>query len=232
MILVENRVAPPYRWSVNVEPPIAATDFVECVTPLLQAKDAPGLHALLCERWTADQIVGLLSSDDKDARKLAGLALSMVGGSCCLPALTTALRDPDPMVNQMAEHALWSIWFRLGEAEAAKLLCQGAQALSRRDFPEAVHFFEASIRRDPSFAEPYNQRAIAHYLSDRFEDSIRDCQRAIRRMPDHFGAWAGMGHCHAHLGQISQAIECYQKSLSINPHSECLRQALAEMKSH
>jgi len=145
-------------------------------------------------------------------------------------ALTGALKDPDPMVNQMAEHALWSVWFKLGTPEATQSLCRGASALAQREFGSAMQHFEESIRADPTFAEAYNQRAIVHYLCERYEDSIRDCKRAIRRMPSHFGAWAGMGHCHAHLGQVDDAIECYRKSLEINPSSECLKQAVAELE--
>jgi tetratricopeptide (TPR) repeat protein len=49
-------------------------------------------------------------------------------------------------------------------------------------------------------------------------------------MPCHFGAWAGMGHCHAHLERISEAIECYEKALSINPHLHCIKETIRELK--
>ena len=49
-------------------------------------------------------------------------------------------------------------------------------------------------------------------------------------MPIHFGAWAGMGHCHAHQGKLHQAVECYERALSINPHMTQVRQAIAELK--
>jgi len=50
------------------------------------------------------------------------------------------------------------------------------------------------------------QRAIVHYLSERFDESVEDCHRTVSRMPAHFGAWAGMGHCYAHLGKHVEAI--------------------------
>ncbi len=89
------------------------------------------------------------------------------------------LRDPDPIVNEMAEHALWSIWFRCGKThEANHELCLGTKALNHRDFDLAISHLTRAIELDPTFAEAYNQRAIAHYLQERYDDSITDCLRA------------------------------------------------------
>jgi hypothetical protein len=40
-----------------------------------------------------------------------------------------------------------------------------------------------------------------------------------------------MGHCHAHLGNLSQAVECYERALSINPHMSQIREAVVELRS-
>ena len=72
-------------------------------------------------------------------RKVAALAISLVGTTCCLPKLAPLLRDADPLVNQMAEHAMWSIWFRSGSTpEANKELCRGTKAMNGRDFEAAL----------------------------------------------------------------------------------------------
>jgi tetratricopeptide (TPR) repeat protein len=130
----------------------------------------------------------------------------------------------------MAEHALWSIWFRCGNAEANSLLKMGAEALDHKDFAEAERLFSEAILTDPSFAEPFNQRAIVRYLTERYEDSVTDCQATVDRMPCHFGAWSGMGHGYAHLGKIPDAIRCYAKALEINPHLDCVAEGLRELR--
>jgi tetratricopeptide (TPR) repeat protein len=196
----------------------------------LEAQDLQGLLALLRARWTSDQIKQVLSSEHADARKVACLALGLVGARCCITPLADQLRDPDPMANGMAEHALWSIWFRCGSQKANQLLTDGAAAMDDRDFERAEKLFTAAIQADPDFAEAYNQRAIVRYLMERYEPSIADCREAVKRMPCHFGAWAGMGHGHAHLGQTSEAILCYQKALEINPHLECIAEAVKELR--
>lgn len=210
--------------------PIQPEEFVAAVTPLLERQDPCGLLQFLKSRWTAEQIVDLLKSRHCDARKVAALALGLVGGTCCLGPLSEQLRDPDPVVNEMAEHALWSIWCRSGSCPANHALRRGAEAMEAQDLPRAIEQFTRAIEIDPKFAEAYNQRAIAHYLSERWDASIADCQRAVELMPCHFGAWSGMGHSHLHEGRYAEALRCYRKALEINPHLACLTEACEELK--
>jgi tetratricopeptide (TPR) repeat protein len=221
---------PPYYSGVNVDVSIDPEHFIKVAQPLLQAKDAQGLQAALCSRWTKEQIMGLLVCSHPDAPKVAALALALVGGRCCIDALARQLHHRDPMVVQMSEHALWTIWFRLGKPDANHHVCRGSQALNRRDFQHADCHFSKALQIDPTFAEAANQRAITHYLQEKFEDSLKDCLLATRLMPCHFGAWAGMGHCHAHLGQLEPAIHAYERALQIHPKLECIGEAIAELR--
>lgn len=215
-----------------MSPIVDPEEFVKSVKPVLERKDLGGLLALLKKRWTAQEIVSLLVGPCEDARKVAALSLSLVGCDKCLPALADQLKDPDPMVNQMAEHAIWSIWFRGGGSEEANhQLCRGAKAIDRGDYDHAITHFDKALQIAPQFPEAYNQRALAQYLLERFEESLADCKRAVKFMPIHFGAWAGMGHCHAHQGRLSEAVTSYEKALTINPHMCQIREAVGELKS-
>jgi tetratricopeptide (TPR) repeat protein len=133
------------------------------------------------------------------------------------------------MVNQMAEHAMWAIWFRCGSPEANQLLQRGSDLMSRREFEQAIEHFDHAIQVSPKFAEAYNQRAIAWFLKEEFSRSIADCERAVKLMPDHFGAWAGMGHCHAHEGRVCEAVRAYKRALAINPHLAGVKETLQEI---
>jgi tetratricopeptide (TPR) repeat protein len=210
--------------------PIDQGEFVSAVKPLLAANDMQGLVALLKGRWTATQIISLLNSSQCDARKVAALALSLVGCEKCLPELTKKLKDPDPMVNQMAEHAVWSIWFRLGPPPANCEVHRGVQAMERREFDKAIEHFTRAIELAPDFAEAWNQRATARYLQEQFEKSLDDAKRAVEIDPSHFGAWSGVGHCYAHLGRFREAIDAYRRALAINPNLDCLAEAIEEMR--
>lgn len=217
-------------WSVSTSSIIDASDFVARVQPLLEKQDLTGLLELLHSRWTYDQLKHLLAHSDHDARKVAMLALALVGGPCCIPTLVERLKDPEPCANQMAEHALWSIWFRSGSQKANCLLKRGSAALEQKDFSEAEALLTKAIEADPSFSEAYDQRAIVRYLTERYRDAIDDFKATVDRMPVHFGAWAGMGHCYAHLGQTIEAIRCYRKALDINPHLEGIAETIKELR--
>ena len=206
------------------------SEFVAVVQPLLARQDANGLREVLRARWTTDQIKAILHSDNTDARKVACLALALIGRKCAIPCVAEQLKDPDEVVNQMAEHALLSIWLRAGTEDANAALWRGMRALDRRDIECAMKHFTKAIDLDPTFAEAYNQRAIAKYLGERYDESIEDCLEAIERMPCHFLAWSGMGHCHAHSGRMKDAVRCYERAIAINPHLEAVREALRELK--
>lgn len=209
---------------------IEPNEFIQSVQPLLAQRDIAGLTCLLRSRWTAGQITDLLASPHEDARKVAAVALSLVGGKCCIKHLAGMLADPDPVVNQLAEHALWSIWLRGGSPEANHELSEGHQSLNHLDFGKAVEHFTRAIDLDDGFAEAWNQRALAEYLRENWEASVEDCRQTLERMPCHFGAAAGMGHCLAHLGRTDEAIAAYEQALRINPHMECIAQGLVELR--
>ena len=212
-------------------PPIDPAEFVAAVQPLLEGCNAQGLVAFIKSRWTDEQITSLFRSDNADARKVAALAFGLIGQKRSLPKLTPLLKDHDPMVHQMAEHAMWSVWFRSGSPAANHELCRGSKAMNRRDYDHALKHFDRAIELDPNFAEAYNQRAIVHFLAERYDRAIEDCRRAVERMPCHFGAWAGMGHCHAHEGELAEAVRCYERALEVNPHLDGIPQAIAELKA-
>jgi len=209
---------------------IDPAEFVASVQPMLEAQNPSALLKLLESRWTCEQITGLLFADCCDVRKIAAVALALVGSRCSIEHLAAQLKHPDPVVNQMAEHALWAIWLRLGTPEANHQLCRGTRALNRGDYDQAFTHFTNAIEIDPSFAEAYNQRAIARFLQDRYDESLEDCARTVERMPCHFGALAGMGHCHGHSGRVAEAVECYVKALEINPGLTGIKQVVSEFQ--
>ena len=216
---------------MDVPAEIEPTEFIRAVQPLLERKDLSGLLDLLHSRWTCDQLRTLLHSDHLDAKKVALLAIGLVGTPRAVPALAIELKHSDKMVNEMAEHALWSVWFRSGTPQANHELARGAQAIERRDFGHAIKHFTRAIEMCPDFAEPYNQRALANYLRERYEESVNDCEAAAERMPCHFGALAGLGHCYAHLGKAREAIDAYERALAVNPHLDCIRQTIEHLRS-
>jgi tetratricopeptide (TPR) repeat protein len=205
-------------------------EFISTLQPSLShGRFAEALECVR-QRWTSPQVVSLLADKSPDVRKVAALALALVGERSAVGPLAVALHDRDPMVSQMAEHALWAVWFRCGKPRALCLVKCGNSHMHHGNNECAIEKFSQAILEDPDFAEAYNQRAIALYLSERFLESIEDCKAALARVPQHFGAMAGMGHSYAHLGLWAEARRCYRLALAIHPRLEGIEISLGQVE--
>ncbi len=130
----------------------------------------------------------------------------------------------------MAEHGLCGIWCRLGTPIANEWLRRGSDALGRNSIEEAITCFDAAIVASPTFADAYNQRGLSHFVDGRPELTLLDCQTCVRLEPDHFVAWAGIGHAHAALNDAGRAAEAYREALAVNPGLHCVSEMLAELE--
>jgi tetratricopeptide (TPR) repeat protein len=204
--------------------------FFQALQPLLEAGEPCALVHYLREHYTLKQLCRILLTPSADVRKVAALCLGLVGDSSCISCLVEVLSDDDIVVNQMAEHALWNVWFRAAPRAATELLAQGTRAMNDQEYEQAIDYFNQSISIFPSFAEAYHQRGMTYHLMDRHQSAIEDYAKTIALMPSHFCAWAGLGHCHAYLRQIQQALEAYERAREINPHIEGVREAIGNLR--
>ncbi len=209
---------------------IESTEFLHRVRPALERHDAEALAATVNTHWTPPQLCRLMRDGTHDARKVVCLTLGLVGDIDCTSCLVKALRDEDSQINELAEHALWSIWFRSGSGRAMSSFTKAVTALNDSKYDVALDGFHEAVAIDPGFAEAFNQCAIAHYMLEQWKHALDDCQAAVNIVPDHFGAWAGMGHCHVHLDQLDDAVSCYRQALEINPQMPGVAQALAGLQ--
>jgi tetratricopeptide (TPR) repeat protein len=210
---------------LNIPPAV----FLAAVRPGLERQDPDALAQSVLARWRPVELGGLLNQPAEQVRRAAALVLGLVGDRDCIGPLSRSLRDADAQVREMAEHALWSIWFRQGTGPAAEAFAHGVELMGQEQHRQAIGAFRTALGHDPDFSEAHNQLAIAAYLLGDFEQSIRHCREAVRRVPTHFGALAGEGHCHAHLGDYAAALDCYERALCVNPHMPEIRQAARQL---
>lgn len=214
----------------NVEAAIDSKVFMASLQPCLSEGKLQEAIALVRQHWTPRQLETLLSDKEKEVRKVAAFALAMCGDRQSIGPLSLLLHDSNGCVVEVVEHAMWSIWLRSGSCCAVKKVERGSRHLHHANYVCAIENFSQAILEDPNFAEAYNQRAIAYYLSERFKESIEDCRATLARMPQHFGAMAGMGHCFAHLGQWEEARKCYKLALAIHPRLEGIESSLRDLE--
>jgi tetratricopeptide (TPR) repeat protein len=187
----------------------------------------PGLAQSVRERALTD----LARAADAGARRAAVQRLAESGVMADLPALATALRDPDPLVRGFVESAMWSVWSRSGDAEVDRLFAVGVEQLGLRQLDAAIDTFSRVIQRQPDFAEGWNKRATAYFVAGDYRRSLADCDEVMARNPYHWGALSGYGMIYMQLDQPARAIEYFEKALAVNPNLDQVAQTIEVLKA-
>src|SRR3954469_12601273 len=164
-----------------------------------------------------DALASLARADP--AARAAGVGwIGRNGAGADAAPLYERLRDESPMVRSFAEQALWMLWSRSGDEAVDRLLERGIDEMQSGRQTEAITTFSEVIRRKPAFAEGWNKRATALYLSGEYQRSLADCAEVIKRNPRHFGALSGSGLNHLELEEQRQALGWFRRALEVNPN--------------
>ncbi len=191
---------------------------------------ATGAAAQGTPRLTREQALADVKSPDLETRRRAIAWLGEVGVIADAPLLIGALSDDDEVVRTLAEHSVWQVWSRSGDAEADGLLQVGIEQMQRGDGPAAAETFTKVIQRKPDFAEAWNKRATVYFLMGEHEKSLKDCDEVMKRNPAHFGALAGYGQIYLQLDQPEQALAYFRRALRVNPNLRALRQVIPRLE--
>lgn len=123
----------------------------------------------------------------------------------------------------VAENGIRNVWTRAGSESDRKCLGIIVRLNSAQQFKEAIVRATDLIEKSAWFAEVWNQRAIAFFSLGKYVESIRDCHQSLEVNPYHFAAAAGMGQAYLQLGNHVSALECFRRSLRLNPSLEGVR---------
>ena len=175
------------------------------------------LKQLLLQNYTQENLIEYLTHEVAPTRQAAAYALGIIGDMEAVSPLAKALQHNDPDMRSNAEQALWAIWFRSGDKSVDDMLQKSAGYIKKEQYAEAIDLLTKVTQTAPEFAEGYNQRAIAYFMLEEWEQSIDDCKKVVILNPVHFGAFAGMGQCYLRLGNLREALEAFQKALEIHP---------------
>jgi tetratricopeptide (TPR) repeat protein len=179
---------------------------------------------------TREQALAEIKSPEVETRRRAAAWLGELGVMADASVLLAALTDDDEVVRVLAEHSVWEVWSRSGDADADSLLQVGIEQMSHGEGAAAVETFSKVIQKKPDFAEAWNKRATVYFLMGENEKSLRDCDEVIKRNPAHFGALAGYGQIYLRLDQPERALAYFRRALRINPNMGGVRQAIQEIE--
>lgn len=154
-----------------------------------------------------------------------------------LDALFSQLRTADRAAASPVEAQIWQIWLGSAQPQVDAAVAEGIAAMNQGDQPTALAAFDRVVKLAPTYAEGWNKRATVLYLMGRYEDSIRDIDRALALEPRHFGALSGLGLCNVQLNRDEAALSAFQRAAAIDPslsgvqdNIEALKRQIAKEK--
>ena len=189
----------------------------------LDDEDAATFVKAVSLRYCVGTLERLAEYGTRLSRRAAIMALGFLGSYDSNDVLGRALHDDDRGVRMLAENGVRDLWCRDGSDSQRQKLGVVIRLNASQQFDEAVDCATELIDEAPFFAEAWNQRAVAHYYLQNYEDSANDCQQTLELNPYHFGAAVGMAHCYLELGDGFAALECFRRALKLNPDMEGVR---------
>jgi tetratricopeptide (TPR) repeat protein len=195
----------------------------ELYEQFLADEDAAAFVHRVGRRYNAATLERLVRCGTRLDRRAGVLALGYLANYDSNAVLGRALNDSDRGVRLLAENAIRSIWLRAGNDTQRREINAIIALNTAGHYEQAYERASRFIDQASWFAEAWNQRAIAGYCTERYEESIQDCHQALELNPYHFGAAAGMGQCYLKLGGQSLALEAFRRALRLNPNLEGVR---------
>ena len=147
-----------------------------------------------------------------------------------LNALFAKLKTGSDEEARETERQIWQIWVEHKNPEIARLMQQGMTALNEDDAQQALDDFGKVVRADKNFAEGWNKRATAEFVTGDFDASVADIERTLALEPRHFGALSGLGQIYLAMNKKAQALKALRAALAIDPHLDGVREKVDELK--
>jgi tetratricopeptide (TPR) repeat protein len=189
----------------------------------LETENSAAFVRAVAQRYTLSTLCRLADYGECISRRAAVLAVSFLGDYRQNATLGAALTDRDRGVRMLADNGIRELWRRQGSIAEQKQVALLSRLNSSGLYTECLTAASEFIEESPWIAEGWNQRAIAHFAQEHFEDAANDCHQTLELNAYHFGAAVGMGHCYLEMDEPFAALECFRRALNLNPDLEEVR---------
>ena len=133
-------------------------------------------------------------------------------------ALLSALSGADSAEKaRAAEKAVWMFWYEAPDPRAQELIDRARDRLRWHDPQAALEAADDLTAYCPAYAEGWNQKAIALFMLERWEDSLAAIEQVLAREPRHFGALSGRAQILMRQGRVGRAQAARDAAAEIHP---------------
>lgn len=147
-----------------------------------------------------------------------------------LDALFSELGDPSSTNWEDVEKQIWAIWSKSGSKPMDLLLARGREAMNKGDLKEAIQHLTALVDHAPEFAEGWNARATAFFLSNQYGLSVADIETTLSLNPRHFGALTGLGMILEQTGDSEAALRVFRQAETVHPKRPSIKTAIERLE--
>ena len=103
----------------------------------------------------------------------------------------------------------------------------GTKAFVAKDFPKAIEHFTNAIGENPQDHALYSNRSACYYSTQEFEKALEDADKCIEVKEDWAKGYMRRGLALAGQNKLEDAIDAYEKGLSLEPENAQLKSNLA-----
>ncbi|CAG8611493.1 15803_t:CDS:10 [Funneliformis mosseae] len=111
--------------------------------------------------------------------------------------------------------------------KAEELKSEGNRKVSEKDFEAAVKLYSEAIEINGNNAVYYSNRAAAYSQLGQHHKAIEDAIKSSQIDPSYSKAYGRLGHAYFSVEQYKDAVEAYEKGLSLDPNNPTMKSALA-----
>jgi tetratricopeptide (TPR) repeat protein len=147
-----------------------------------------------------------------------------------LDELFAELAEPGREDWNRVENEINRIWSRSGSPAMDMLLRRGSEAMEAEDYRAAIEHLTALTDHAPDFAEGWNARATAFYVSGEYALAIADIERVLALEPRHFGAISGLAFMLEEMGETVLALRALRMVQEINPNRPNVSEAILRLE--
>ena len=108
-------------------------------------------------------------------------------------------------------------WAQSGSASVDLMMQWSQKASEEKKYDVPLDSPDRGTPRPPAYAEGWNRRATAHFLTGNYAKSMADIEHTLELEPRHFGALAGMARIMKDRGRKELALSAYERILTIYP---------------
>ncbi len=112
---------------------------------------------------------------------------------------------------------LWRIWTDAPDSRAQELLDRGMSQMRSFEYAASIETLGELVNYCPDYAEGWNQRAFAAFLSGQNEAALADLERALALDPQHVAALSGKALTLMKLGRDNEAQLALRDAVHMNP---------------